>query len=91
MIFLEYEEEKNSLLRLLADASNDKSSEFSEKKVIDIINKSFDVFEGLGWIVKDTQDKDKFKYMPSFERLRKMYEAQIIGIENLIRENGKEK
>lgn len=89
LLFSEYEEEKNSLLKLLADAANEKSSEFNDKKVEDIIHKAFDVFDGLGWIVKDYQDRDKFKYMPSFERLRKMYEPQILGIDDLIKGENK--
>lgn len=90
MLFAEYEEEKNGLLKLLADAATEKSSDFNDKKVEDAISKSFELFDNLGWIVKDIQDKDKFKCMPSFERLRKMYEPQILGIDELIKKQNNE-
>ena len=44
-------------------------------------------FGDLGWLMWDkADDKNKFKVMPSFERLRIIYQPQIETIDDLIKE-----
>lgn len=88
LLFSEYEEEKNSLRKLISDAMGDTSSDLNDKKVEEIIIKAFSEFAQLGWVCWADDKKDSFKYMPSFERLRSMYQSQILGIDQLIKEGG---
>lgn len=86
LLFNEYEEEKEALRKLIADASGDKSSDFSDYKIEEVITRAFAKFNDLGWIKWDSDKlKDRFTYMPSFERLRSLYEAQITGIGTIIK------
>ena len=92
LLFSEYEEEKDALRKLIADVTGDKSSDYSDQKIEEVIRKAFGKFQELGWIAwEDDQERDKFIYMPSFERLRLMYQPQITGIDELIKKlnNGK--
>lgn len=91
ILFSDYEEEKRGLFTLLADAKGEPTTDFTEKKVIDEITKAFDEFGRLGWIAWETERKEKFKCMPSFERLRKIYQLQILGMEELIKRVNNEK
>jgi hypothetical protein len=84
VLFTEYEEEKSGLFRLIASSKNDKRTDYLEKEVLKEIRDAFDEFERLGWIFWDDDDKDKFSYMPSFERLRLKYQSQITNIDELI-------
>jgi len=89
LLFNEYEDEKEALRKLIADTAGDKSSDFSDTKIEEVIRRAFAKFNDLGWIKWDSEnDKDRFTYMPSFDRLRSLYEAQIIGIETIIKEVG---
>lgn len=86
LLFSEYEEEKNALRRLIADAMTDKSSDLTDERIGSIISKAFSKFNDLGWIAWESdQEKDRFRYMPSFERLRLLYQPQILGVDELIR------
>lgn len=91
LLFQEYEEEKEALSKLIADATSDKSSDFNDEKIKEVIKKAFSKFHELGWIAwEDNQEKDRFIYLPSFERLREMYQSQIIGIDDLIKAQNNE-
>ncbi|SNR16664.1 MULTISPECIES: chromosome partition protein MukE [Tenacibaculum] len=86
-LYEEYEEEKNALRKLINDSSSDKGSDMNDEKFEDVIRKSFLKFGELGWLVWDDEnEKDKFKIMPSFERLRVAYQPQIATIDDLIKE-----
>ncbi|WP_319266096.1 hypothetical protein [uncultured Draconibacterium sp.] len=86
LLFSEYEEEREALQKLIADAMNDKSSDLNEDKIGGVIKKAFEKFNELGWIAwDDEQDKDRFRYMPSFERLRLLYQPQILGVDELLK------
>lgn len=86
LLFSEYEEEREALQKLIADAMNDKSSDLNEDKIGGVIKKAFEMFNELGWIAwDDEQDKDRFRYMPSFERLRLLYQPQILGVDELLK------
>lgn len=86
-LYEEYEEEKNALRKLINDNSSDKGSDMNDEKFEDVIRKSFLKFGDLGWLVWDDEnEKDKFKIMPSFERLRVAYQPQIATIDDLIKE-----
>nr|WP_319511318.1 hypothetical protein [uncultured Draconibacterium sp.] len=86
LLFSEYEEEREALQKLIADAMNDKSSDLNEDKIGGVIKKAFEKFNELGWIAwDDEQDKDRFRYMPSFERLRLLYQSQILGVDELLK------
>ena len=92
LLFSEYEEEREALQKLIADAMNDKSSDLNEDKIGGVIRKAFEKFNELGWIAwDDEQDKDRFRYMPSFERLRLLYQPQILGVDELLKnlQNGR--
>lgn len=87
LLYDEYEEEKNALRKLVNDSASDKGSDLNDQKFDDVIKKSFIKFGELGWLVWENEDeKNKFKIMPSFERLRNAYQPQIETIDNLIKE-----
>ncbi|WP_271781996.1 condensin complex protein MksE [Aquimarina algiphila] len=88
----EYEEQKNSLRKLINDNSSDKSTDLGEQRFEAVVTKSFEKFGDLGWLMWDRDDeKNKFKIMPSFERLRIIYQPQIETIDDLLNEvNDKE-
>lgn len=79
----EYPEYNQDLSRLLADSSADKETDYTDKKVDTVIETAFRLFAKLGWIAF-TQEEE-FNVMPSFERLRKMYENQIQDIQDIFK------
>lgn len=86
LLFSEYEDEREALQKLIADTMNYKSSDLNEDKIGGVIRKAFEKFNELGWIAWDDElDKDRFRYMPSFERLRLLYQPQILGINELLK------
>lgn len=87
LLYEEYEEQKNALRKLINDNSSDKSTDLGDQKFENVIAKSFEKFGDLGWLMWDKEDeKNKFKIMPSFERLRIIYQPQIETIDDLIKE-----
>ncbi len=84
LLFQEYEEEKIALIRLITDQVSDKSSDRNEDKVESIVHAAFKKFGELGWLLWDRSSQNKFKVLPSFERLREMYSPQIENIEAII-------
>jgi hypothetical protein len=87
LLFEEYEEEKKALRKLINDNSSNKGSDFNDIKFEDVIKKSFSKFGELGWLKwEDENEKNKFKMMPSFERLREAYQPQIDTIDDLLKE-----
>lgn len=87
LLYEEYEEQKNALRKLINDNSSDKSTDLGDKRFESVIAKSFEKFGDLGWLMWDKEDdKNKFKVMPSFERLRIIYQPQIETIDDLIKE-----
>ena len=87
LLYEEYEEQKNALRKLINDNSSDKSTDLSDQRFEAVIAKSFEKFGDLGWLKWEKEDeKDKFKIMPSFERLRVNYQPQIETIDDLIKE-----
>ena len=84
LLYVEYEEEKTGLFKLVANSQGEKSTEYLEKDVAKEIQDAFNEFGKLGWIMWTDEEQRKFKYMPSFERLRKKYEPQILNIDELI-------
>lgn len=84
LLFTEYEEEKNGLFKLVASSSTNKSTDYLDKDVIKEIRDAFEEFEKIGWIMWLDDEKDKFKYLSSFERLRKKYYPQINTIDEII-------
>ena len=87
LLYEEYEEQKNALRKLINDNSSDKSTDMGDQRFETVIMKSFEKFGDLGWLIWEREDeKDKFKIMPSFERLRINYQPQIETIDDLIKE-----
>jgi hypothetical protein len=86
ILFSEYEEEKIALQKLITNTYTDKSSDLNDDKVVDIIQKAFAKFQDLAWIAWEDDDRDRLIYMPSFDRLRLMYQPQINGIDDLIKQ-----
>ena len=87
LLYEEYEEQKNALRKLINDNSSDKSTDMGDQRFETAIMKSFEKFGDLGWLIWEREDeKDKFKIMPSFERLRINYQPQIETIDDLIKE-----
>jgi hypothetical protein len=87
MLYEEYEEEKNALRKLINDNSSDKGSDLSDQRFEDVVKKAFLKFGELGWLLwDDSTNKDHFKIMPSFERLRTAYAPQIETIDELLKE-----
>lgn len=86
LLYEEYDEQKNALRKLINDNSSDKSTDLSDQRFEAVITKSFEKFGDLGWLMWDRdEEKDKFKIMPSFERLRITYQPQIETIDDLIK------
>lgn len=87
LLYEEYEEQKNALRKLINDNSSDKSTDLGDQRFEIVIMKSFEKFGDLGWLIWEREDeKDKFKIMSSFERLRIYYQPQIETIDDLIKE-----
>ena len=87
LLYDEYEEEKNALRKLINDNSSDKGSDLNDQKFEETVKKAFYKFGELGWLMWDDEDnKNKFKIMPSFERLRAAYQPQIETIDDLLKE-----
>ncbi|MEJ5102784.1 hypothetical protein [Chryseobacterium sp. MYb328] len=87
LLYEEYEEEKNALRKLINDNSSDKGTDTTDQRFEDIVRKSFFKFGELGWLMWDDEsEKNKFKILPSFERLRVAYQPQIETIDDLIKE-----
>ena len=87
LLYEEYEEEKNALRKLINDNSSDKGTDTTNQRFEDIVKKSFVKFGELGWLMWDDEsEKNKFKILPSIERLRVAYQPQIETIDNLIKE-----
>lgn len=82
----DYEEYKQDLYRLLADVTGEKDSDYTDRKIDIAIDNAFKSFSKLGWIYFIQQDE--FKVMPSFDRLRKIYENQIQNIEDILKNSG---
>lgn len=88
MLFNEYEEEKVALRKLITDSDSITGSDRNDTKVEAVIEKAFDKFGELGWLIWDnSKEKDKFKILPSFERLRQMYIPQIQNIDELLKQS----
>lgn len=86
LLLSEYEEEKVALTKLIADAISDKGTDLTDDRLGDVIVKAFGKFNELGWIAwEDESEKDRFRYLPSFERLRLLYQPQILGVDELIK------
>lgn len=87
LLYEEYEEEKNALRKLINDNSSNKGTDTTDQRFEEIVKKSFVKFGELGWLMWDDEsEKNKFKILPSFERLRVAYQPQIETIDNLIKE-----
>lgn len=87
LLYEEYEEQKNALRKLINDNASDKSTDLGDQRFENVISKSFEKFGDLGWLMWDKKDEQsKFKVMPSFERLRIIYQPQIETIDDLINE-----
>lgn len=87
LLYEEYEEQKNALRKLINDNSSVKSTDLGDQRFENVVSKSFEKFGDLGWLMWDREDeKNKFKIMPSFERLRIIYHPQIETIDDLINE-----
>lgn len=87
LLYEEYEEEKNALRKLITDNSSDKGSDLNDERFEDLIKKTFIKFGELGWLIwENNSEKNKFKIMPSLERLRVAYQPQIETIDSLIKE-----
>lgn len=87
LLYEEYEEEKNALRKLINDNSSDKGTDTTDQRFEDIVKKAFTKFGELGWLMWDDEsEKNKFKILPSFERLRVAYQPQIETIDNLIKD-----
>ena len=79
----EYQEHNQDLSRLLADVSGDKETDYTNRKVDAAIDNAFKSFAKLGWIYFIQQEE--MRIMPSFERLRRMYENQIRDIQDIFK------
>lgn len=87
LLYEEYEEEKTALRKLINDNSSDKGTDTTDQRFEDIIRRSFVKFGELGWLMWDDEsEKNKFKILPSFERLRIAYQPQIETIDDLIKD-----
>jgi len=74
LLFVEYEDEKDALTRLIINSNQTKSSDWSDNQVNNTIKRAFKQFAKLGWINWEDDEEDRFRYLPSFERLRKLYD-----------------
>ena len=87
ILYEEYEEEKNALRKLINDNSSDKGTDTTDQRFEDIVKKSFNKFGELGWLMWENEsEKNKFKILPSFDRLIVAYQPQIETIDDLIKE-----
>lgn len=83
LLFTEYEEEKESLSKLILSSNSANTTDRDEEHIKKVVINAFKKFAELGWLYWE-DDNDKFHILPSFERLRIMYEHQIMNIDDLI-------
>jgi hypothetical protein len=87
LLYEEYEEEKTALRKLINDNSSEKGTDLNDLRFEEIIRKSFVKFSELGWLIwDDDSERNRFKVLPSFDRLRIAYKPQIETIDGLIKE-----
>ncbi|MDB4922903.1 hypothetical protein [Mucilaginibacter sp.] len=87
LLYQEYDELVHKIQWLLNKILPDANSDFSEDRFSDMVHKAFAEFESLGWVSREEEDRDRFSYQPSFERLRRMYYPQIQAIDELLKKD----
>lgn len=83
LLFTEYPEEKELLSQRLNDSQSSYGTEYSDERIYTVIKSAFDKFSKLGWICWEDGVKDQFLLLPSYERLLKLYESEILNIDEL--------
>jgi len=77
----EYEEYKDDFYRLLAQTKNAYTTGEDDLELYKSIQSAFRDFKNLGWVY--FKNDEQFVIMPSMERLRKLYAAEINNIRQL--------
>lgn len=77
----EYEEYKDDFYRLLAQTKSTYTTGEDDVELYKSIQSAFRDFKNLGWVY--FKNDEQFVIMPSMERLRKLYAAEINGIQQM--------
>jgi chromosome condensin MukBEF MukE localization factor len=81
LIRTEYETYREGLFRQLARVQGGKESEFDDKKLEECLRDAVKKFKSLGWLY-ERPDTKELQVMPSFDRIRDMYQDEIINIQS---------
>jgi hypothetical protein len=88
IIRLDYPDLKPGIVRTLAKAKKEKSTEFNDDKINNCIKNAFDEFSKIKWI---EMDGDSFEILPSFHRLTREFAPYINNIDEILKDNEDEK
>jgi hypothetical protein len=80
----EYEEYKSDFFRLLAHTKKQKYIGDDEKELDKAVGKALGEFKKLGWVY--FLDQERFRVMPSLERIRLLYADEIMNTQKLMAE-----
>jgi len=85
LIRLDYPDLKPSIVRLLAKARREKSTQLNDDKIDACIKNAFDEFSKMKWIEMETDGT--FEILPSFHRLTKEFADEINNIDEILKES----
>ncbi|MBE99468.1 hypothetical protein [Flavobacterium coralii] len=80
-IRIDYEDHKPGLYRLIAKSKNTNPSNINDTALDNTIQSALEEFRKIGWI---SLNKDDFSPLPAFKRLLKIYEEQILNIDETL-------
>ncbi len=82
-IRIDYEDIKPGLYRLIAKSKNTNPGNLNDKTIDLTINAALSEFKKIGWI---TLNNGEFDLLPAFDRLIKIYEKDILNIDEILNE-----
>jgi len=85
LIRLDYPDLKPSIVRLLAKARREKSTQLNDDRIDACIKNAFDEFNKIKWIEMETDGT--FEILPSFQRLTKEFADEINNIDEILKES----
>jgi len=85
LIRLDYPDLKPSIVRLLAKARREKSTQLNDDRIDACIKNAFDEFNNIKWIEMETDGT--FEILPSFHRLTKEFADEINSIDKILKES----
>ena len=85
LIRLDYPDLKPSIVRLLAKARREKSTQLNDDRIDASIKNAFDEFNKIKWIEMDADGT--FDILPAFQRITKEFANEINNIDEILKED----